>query len=113
MPKFDLKRFGQLALMYAPQILSLTPLAPIAEDVAKGIIEAAGLHGASNDQKLAHVRNVAVLAADAANKQAGHQVVDPQAVGTAADGAISETYQVIKLLHNSPSLPLPAPEIPF
>lgn len=79
----------------APQILALTPLAPIAPAVAAAIAEAEQMPGKSGAEKLAHVVNVAGESADAL-AAAGVQI-DPAAVRAAAAGVISTVVDVTNI----------------
>ncbi len=79
----------------APAILALSPLAPIAGPVALAIAEAEAIHGAhTGPEKLAHVIQTAVDAAKVANVAAGHQVVDPAKVASAATATIGAIIAV-------------------
>lgn len=83
---------------YAPLVLALTPLAPIAAPIAAAIAEAEAIHGEGNGPaKLAHVVAIAKDAADVANAAAGRQVVDPAAVEGAAAQAISTVVAVANI----------------
>ncbi len=93
-----------------PKVLMFTPLAPIAGTVINAIAEAKSMQGASNQDKLAHVVNIATDAAQAANEQAGHVVIDPVALQAAAVSAISTTVQVTNMVHAAhvdPTAPVP------
>lgn len=79
---------------FAPVILALTPLAPIAAPVAAAIQEAEAIHGATGPDKLAHVIAVAKESAVVANMAAGKQVVDPAEVEGAAAQVISAVVAV-------------------
>lgn len=87
--------------LLGPQILAFTPLARIAPHVIAGIQEANAIAGATGADKLAHVMNLSVLAAQAANEHAGHQVIDPQVVANAAAAAISAVVNIAKLAHGT------------
>jgi len=92
---------------FAPLILALTPLAPIASAVAKGIQEAEALIGATSEQKLAHAVNIARAGIEALNAQLGRVVVDP-AIGTSlVSKCISVIVTVTNLVHQAtaPSTP--------
>lgn len=95
-----------------PQVLLFTPLAPIAPLVVAAIGEAEALAGATGPDKLAHVVNIATIAASAANAQAGHVVIDPATMQAAAENAISTVVGVTNMVHYSedapPALPTPA-----
>ncbi len=93
--------FFRIAGTVGVQALKLTPLAPIADPVAIAIAEAQQIEGASGAEKLAHVTNIAIDAANAANAQAGHQVIDPAQIAATAQHAISTTYDAIKLIHDA------------
>lgn len=89
--------FEKLATV-APDILALTPLAPIAGRVQAAIADAEYLKGpGTGADKLSHVVNIAVDAATAANLQAGHQVIDPVAVQAEAGTVISAVVQAVNL----------------
>lgn len=94
-----LSAFLKAARLLAPIALSLTPLAPIAGAVSTAIGEAEQIAGASGAEKLAHVTNIAIEAANAANVKAGHVVVDPVVVQQTAAAAITATVGAINLLH--------------
>lgn len=87
-------RLGQVA----PAILAITPLAPIAGIVQAAIQEAEAIHGAgSGPAKLAHVVAIVTDAAQAANTQVGHEVINIQAVQNEAATVISAVVQATKL----------------
>lgn len=91
-----LGRFLHLAGQLAPLVLASTKLAPIAAQVAAGIQEAEALaSGGSLSDKLGHAVNIAVDAAQAANAQAGHEVLDPNAVRATAGAIISGVVQTV------------------
>jgi hypothetical protein len=93
--------FLKIARTVAPVVLQFTPLAPISGAVTVGIQEAEQIEGASGTEKLAHVTNIAVEAANAANAQAGRIVVDPDMVQAEAAKAISTAVGAIKLVHDA------------
>lgn len=93
--------FLKIARTIGPVALQFTPLAPIAGTVSAAIGEAQQIEGASGAEKLAHVTNIAIQAADAANTQAGHQVIDPAVVAATAQTAISTAYGAIKIVHDA------------
>lgn len=83
---------------FAPVILALTPLAPIAGPVQAAIAEAEAIHGdGAGAAKLAHVVAIAKDAADAANAQAGHEVIDPSTVEATATQVVSTVVNVVNL----------------
>lgn len=82
-------KFIAVAKIFGPQILALTPLAPIAEEVAEGIALAEQLPGASGAEKLEKAKQIAVLAAKAANDQAGKELVNTAEVEASAGAVIS------------------------
>lgn len=93
-----LGHFFKVLAHVAPAILSMTVLGPIAGIVQAAIGEAEALHGpGSGAEKLAHVIAIAKDAADAANAQAGHQVIDPVAVENEAATVVSAVVQAVKL----------------
>lgn len=86
--------------LFAPQILRLTPLAPVADAVAEAMQEAQGVEGASNQQKLDHVVNIAVEAARGINAEAKQTVIDPAMVQATAGSIISSVKQTVNLIHD-------------
>lgn len=72
----------------APLILSLTPLAPIAEEVTAFIQEAEAIKG-SGPEKLAHVKTMTLEAAKAINDQTGREVVSLDYVAQTVDNTVS------------------------
>ncbi len=93
-----LGRFFHNVGKFAPLILAVTPLAPIAAPVAAAIAEAEAIHGdGTGTEKLAHVVGVAKEAAEVANAAAGHVVVDPAAIEGAASQAVSTVISVVNL----------------
>lgn len=93
----NLGKFLHIVGTFAPLILAVTPLAPIAGAVTAAIQEAESIAGATGAEKLARVTAIAVDAAHAANAQAGHVVVDPVAVQTEAATVISAVIQATNL----------------
>ncbi len=93
--------FLKIAHTVGPVVLAFTPLAPIAGTVSAAIGEAEQMEGASGAEKLAHVTAIAITAAQAANDQAGHQVIDPAVVAATAQAAIATTVGAIKLVHDA------------
>lgn len=93
--------FLKIARTVGPVALQFTPLAPIAGTVAAAIGEAEQIEGASGSEKLAHVTAIAISAAQAANEQAGHQVIDPAMVAATAQSAISTAVGAIKIVHDA------------
>lgn len=93
--------FLKIARTVGPVVLQFTPLAPIAGAVTIAIGEAQQIEGASGSEKLAHVTAIAMQAAQAANDQAGHQVIDPAVVAATAQSAISTTVGAIKIVHDA------------
>lgn len=93
--------FLKIARTIGPVALQFTPLAPIAGAVTVAIGEAEQIEGASGADKLAHVTNIAIEAANAANAQAGHVVIDPLAVQQEAAKAISTAVGAIKIVHDA------------
>lgn len=91
------KKVGQ----FAPMILALTPLAPIAPAVALGIQEAEAIRGASGPEKLAHVVKIAKHAADAANAQAGKEVIDAAQVEATAGQVVSAVVSTVNLVETT------------
>lgn len=89
-----------LIALFAPQILRLTSLAPVADAVAEGMQEAQGFEGATNQQKLDHVVNIAVEAARGINAEAKQTVIDPAMVQAVAGSIISTTKQTVNLIHD-------------
>lgn len=85
---------------FAPLILAITPLAPIAPAVAAAIQEAEAIQGATGPEKRAHVINVATAAATVA-QQSGAKV-DPAAVQAAAGQTIDAIVAVAKAAHPQP-----------
>ena len=95
-----LGHFFQQVGKFAPLILAVTPLAPIAGPVAAAIQEAEAIHGAGNGAaKLQHVIAIAQDAAESANAAAGKVVVDPQAVAASATQVVSAIVSVANLSH--------------
>lgn len=83
---------------FAPIVLALTPLAPIAGPVAAAIAEAEAIHGdGAGPAKFAHVVAIAKDAALVANAAAGKEVVSPEAVEAAAAQAISTVVAIANL----------------
>lgn len=99
MSKWD--TFLKIARTVGPVALQFTPLAPIAGAVAAAIGEAQQIEGASGQEKLAHVTAIAMQAAQAANDQAGHIVIDPSLVSATAASAISTAVSAIKIVHDA------------
>ncbi len=94
-----LGRFFQAVGKFAPLILAVTPLAPIAPAVMAAIQEAEALHGAGTGvEKLAHVKAIALDAAAAANAQAGKIVVDPAEIGAAVDQSVAAVVAVANVV---------------
>ncbi len=88
--------------------LSASPLAAIAAPVAAAIAAAEAIKGASGKDKLAHVTEIAVQAAEVAKTQG--VLIDPAEVKVAADKAISTAVDVVNLVNKAH--PTPAPVIP-
>ena len=94
-----LGRFLQNVGHFAPLILAVTPLAPIAPAVAAAIAEAEQIQGASGRDKLAHVIAVATRSAEVA--QASGVPIDPAAVQAAAVDVIAAVVSVANLAHSA------------
>lgn len=97
----SLPKWLQILAQVGPQVLMFTPLAPIAGVVVAAIGEAQAMDGASGATKLAHVINIATDAAQAANLQAGHVIIDPAVMQAAAATAISTAVSVTKMVHDA------------
>lgn len=97
--------FFKIAGTVGVQALKFTPLAPIAETVGAAIAEAQAIPDASGPDKLTHVTNIAIQAANAANVQAGRVVVDPVLVQQEAASAITTAVGAIKLVHDAHQAP--------
>lgn len=82
-------KFFSVLKQFAPIILALTPLAPIAPAVAEAIATAETIPGASGSEKLAAAKAIVVDAAQAVNAQAGHDKVNVAEVEASADSVIS------------------------
>lgn len=104
----NLKHFLMALAVVAPKVLAVTPLAPIARPVQKAIAEAEAMKGASGQEKLAHVVEVAGDAADAAAAAGVH--VDPNAVRAAAAHAVSTAVDLTKV-HATVLAQVPAPTV--
>lgn len=83
----------------APMVLAFTPLAPIVPAIVVGIAEAEKIPGASGAEKLAHVQKIARQAAEAANAQAGHEVINPDEMDQASAAAISTAVTIVNMTH--------------
>ena len=99
--------FLSILARVGPMALAFTPLAPIAGPVVEAIAHAAALKGASNEEKRAHVKALAVVAADALNVKEGRVVLDPAVVESTADHAITTAYEAAKLIHDRHATDLP------
>lgn len=97
----SLPKWLQILAQVGPQVLMFTPLAPIAAPVVAAIGEAEAMQGASGQEKLAHVVNIATDAATAANTQAGHVVIDPALMQATAATAISTAVNVTNMVHGA------------
>jgi hypothetical protein len=85
----------------APKVLLFTPLKPIAGKVAEAMVEAQGIPGATREEKLAHVKRIALQAAEATNAEAGHVVLDPALVEATAAESIAAAKAAAKLVHDT------------
>ena len=83
--------------------LSASPLAPISGIVASAIGEAEAIPGATGQQKLAHVLNIATNAAQMA--QASGVKIDPAIVQSAGASAIATAIQVTNIVHMASAAP--------
>jgi len=82
----------------APTLLEFTPFAPIAGIAQAAIGEAEAIFGPGTGQlKLAHVVEVSVDAGLAINAQAGHQVVDVDAIRATATQTIGAVISATKV----------------
>ena len=82
-------------------------LAPLAPVIATGINEAEQLPGASGQDKLNHVINLATTTATGINAATGKTVVDPQHVTDAAASVISTIVDVANIIHDAtPTTPV-------
>ncbi len=99
-----LQTFLKILAQVGPTVLMFTPLAPIAQAVTLAIGEAEQIPGATGQQKLGHVVAIAVSAAQAANVEAGRQVVDPLLVVKTAQDAVSTTVDAVNLVHGARSV---------
>lgn len=108
MPRLNLAAILAIIGQVAPKVLLFTPLAPIAGQVASAMLEAEQMVGASGADKLAHVKKIAATAADAANAEAGHMVIDPSLVEASATEAISTAKTVVNLVHDTHAKLVPA-----
>lgn len=82
--------------------LQASPLAPIAAPVAVAIAEAEAIGGSGKD-KLAHVMNVAVAAAETAQDLGVN--IDPATVRSAGEKAISTAVEVVNVVHKAQTKP--------
>jgi hypothetical protein len=106
----SLPKWLEVLEQVGPGVLKFTPLAPIAPQVIAAIGETQGMPGATGPEKLAHVVNIATQAAQAANAEAGRVVIDPGAMQTTAETAISTVVQVTKMVeaaHENPTASAP------
>lgn len=94
-----LKKFG-------PQILKLTPLAPIAEEVEAAIADAEQIPGATSTEKLNHVVNIAAESAQAVNDKAGHEVLKVEEVRQSGGAIVSG---VVNSVNHIKAIHVPAP----
>jgi hypothetical protein len=76
-------------------------LAPLGPVIANGIQEAESIPGASGADKLQHVTNIAVQAAQGINVVAGKDLVDPVHVQQTAADAISTVVDITNLVHKN------------
>lgn len=89
----------QIVENIAPIILAATPLAPIAPFVALGIRVAEGIPGATADQKLVIAKSIASVGVQAANAQAGKEVIDTKAADTLVTSGINAVVAATNLRH--------------
>lgn len=90
-----LHKADEVFLKLPPEFLG--PLAPFRPLLKAAIAEAEAIPGASGHDKLQHVTNIVVNAAEVA-QQSGKQI-DPAAVRTEAGTVISAVVQAINLAH--------------
>lgn len=91
-------KFITIAGIFAPQVLALTHLAPIAQDVAEAIQATERLIHADGAGKLSYALNLAVLAAQTANHKAGRTVIDPALVQASGATVISSVVASINAI---------------
>ena len=97
----NITKWLDLAKLLAPIILTTVKpsLAPIASNIATGITEAEQIPGASGQDKLAHVQNIASNAATAINSAAGKTLVDTSSLQQTVQEGIDTTVAAINLIH--------------
>jgi len=96
------KWFG-LVKMLAPMILStVNPrLAPIADKITYGIEEAEAIKGASGADKLKHVQNIALDAANSINAATGKETVDKASLNEAVQEGVDTVIAVLNVKKKS------------
>jgi len=90
-----------LVKLLAPIILTTVKpeLAPIAGNITDAIGEAEQIKGATGQEKLAHVKNIAVSTANSINTAKGKTVIDPTSLTGAIDQSVSTVVSVVNLIH--------------
>lgn len=97
-----MNKWLQLAELLAGPVLSIVnpKLAPIAPQISAGIQEAEQLKAAGTiTDKLAHVQNIANIAANSVNTAAGKTVVDTSSLNTAVQEGVDTAIAAINLIH--------------
>lgn len=98
----NLKKVGQIAGAVAAPVLIGVGVPPVVADaVAAGISEADAFDGATDQQKKAHVMNIAKDAIQAVNGSAGHAEVDEASTLGAVDNGIDTAFAVAHSIHAS------------
>lgn len=92
-----------------PTVLAFTPIAPLVPAIIAGIELAEQIPGATGAQKKAIVQQIAKTAAEGANAQAGHVVIDAASIETVAGSAIDTVVGVVNIIHQLPEAPPPSP----
>lgn len=95
----DIGKWLRIAGQFAPQILLLTPLAPIAGQVSVAIQEAEKIPGASGQEKLDHVVKIAQQAASANNAVDTNVQIDPAMIPTATADAVKTVVDTVNGIH--------------
>jgi hypothetical protein len=97
-----LKKVGQIAgAVSAPIMIGFGVPPTVADAVAAGVSEASAFDGATNEQKKAHVMNIAKDAIQAVNGQAGHAEVDEASTLDAVDKGVNTAFDVAHIIHAS------------
>ncbi len=101
---FSWARFADIAKQLAPTICALAGVPMLGQAIGIGIGEAQQIAGATNEQKKAHVMNLAAASLAGTNAvlaAQGKPALPTDDILAAASGAIDTTVQIVKVAHDA------------